>query len=184
MSTKVRCSHYGEPVDTLIQERCYEGVLASNGIEYETQPILLKGIRVLKYNGKYAAIKDLPSFDETNELVCVFEKIPDDLDIAALCEDVLMQRNGEKPMHKSSIFRKIFDEGELRARNDYLSKIDKSKYFDAIFNFDFPEDEEFFRTIKICFMDYGYDTKEQVLRLPHDDCEEGYFQEAVGKIFQ
>lgn len=184
MSTKVKCSHYGEPVDTLIQSFRYEDVLDENGIKYETQPILVKGIRILKYNGKYAAIKDLPSFDETNELVCVFDKMPDDLDIAKLCDDVLMQRNGESPVRKPSIFRKIFDEGELRARREYLAKADESEHFNIILNLDFPEDDEFFRIVSDQFITYGYYKKEQVSKLPHDDCDEDSFKEVISKMFQ
>lgn len=120
-------THYGEEVrmNWLDEEKnALNQVIASlenKNIKYQLLPIFDKqdgyhedmSIDVLKYenNGdNYCIISGLKS------CYCITKKLPDDMDLPKLVNDLLAQKHGKEPMIMRSKFRKLFDENMVEAQ--------------------------------------------------------------------
>ena len=120
-------THYGEEVwlDWVNEgENALEQVMDAmekQNIEFKLLPIYDKqesyhediAIDVLKYknNGdKYCIISGLKN------CYCMTKKLPDDMDLPKLVNDLLDQKHGKEPIAISSKFKKLFDENMAEAQ--------------------------------------------------------------------
>lgn len=174
-------THYGQKVVHFYNERSYELILEDNDIKYEILPILSSDYRVIRYNDKYALCHTLRVPDDFCEEVLVFEKIPDDLDLDALLQDIRNQKSGEKPMEMRSKAKKLISE----AINDVREKTRDEDNYD-ICSMTTPIEQDYESFVRECAFyiqgKYGY-TRSYMERLPHYDVDEKFWNDLLKNIW-
>lgn len=170
--------HYGQEVIFTTNTKEYEIILAGNGVSFESLPILSKDWRALKYNDKYAVCQTHNTLDGLWENVFVFTRMPDDLCLDTLIQDVLGQKEGAEPLKMRSKAKKLIAEAEVVTQEQYanaditeeLMMDPKEKYSRSL------EDTAFYIQ-----SNYAYSRKYFEL-LPHEDVDAEYWHDLIEKF--
>lgn len=177
-----RYSHFGMPVAYIVNDGVrYEDVLSKNNIPYEVLPVFIKGIRLLRYNDKFALIKVMEIPEYEFEYVYVFEDMPEDYNILNLIEDVDNQRRGEQPQRKKSVFMKLYSMIASEAEKYYRDRTFDSNDILSMGlsnEIDGKYDDQFWIDIIFGFQDYGYQMS-RIKDLPMDEDDKPFFEELM-----
>ena len=159
----------------------YEDVLSKNNIPYEVLPVFIKGIRLLRYNDKFALIKVMEIPEYEFEYVYVFEDMPEDYNILNLIEDVDNQRRGEQPQRKKSAFMKLYSMITSEAEKYYRDRTFDSNDILSMGlanEIDGKYDDQFWIDIIFGFQDYGY-PMDRIKDLPMNEDDKPFFEELM-----
>lgn len=177
-----RYSHFGMPVTYIVNDGVrYEDVLSKNSIPYEVLPVFIKGIRLLRYNDKFALIKVMEIPEYEFEYVYVFEDMPADYNLLNLIEDVDNQRRGEQPQRKKSVFMKLYSMITSEAEKYYRDRVFDSNDILSMGlanEIDGKYDDQFWIDIIFGFQDYGYPMG-RIKDLPMNEDDKPFFEELM-----
>lgn len=170
--------HYGQEVIFTTNTKEYEIILTENGVPFESLPILSKDWRALKYNDKYAVCQTHNTLDGLWENVFVFTRMPDDLCLDALIQDVLEQKEGAEPLKMRSKAKKLITEAEIAAQEQYAD-------VDIFEEFTMTTGEKYNRSLENTAFyiqsNYAYSRKYFEL-LSHEDVDKKYWHDLIGKF--
>lgn len=176
-------TYLGLPVTYIVNDGVrYEDVLRNNNVTYDVIPIFIKGLRVLKYNGKFAIVRTANIPEHEVEVIYAFTEMPEDYNLLALIEEVDSQAAGEEPREKCSVFRRLYKivctPAEKDYRNRALVEDDPFNLFAGEIDGDY--DDQFWIDMLFGFQDYGYPLG-RIKEIPMNDDDKELFDELIEK---
>ena len=161
----------------------YEDVLTEHNITYQIVPIFIKGLRVLKYDGKFAIVKTKDIPEHEFEAIYVFKTMPEDYNILGLIDDIDSQARGGEPRQKKSIFRTIYSIVSAPAERSFAQR--KMKDDDILLGYLTDElngnmDDQYWIDVTFGFQNYGYPLN-RIKDLPMEEDDKELYDELMTK---